>query len=154
MKSLFNDYRSRLIGRRVKYRRLAANSLLVYIDGEPGSETGLTFWLEPTWHFRDNTKVLTGSSEARHDPILENPDEGFHRAANAVDKLIGRKIEDVIIEDVTGDLIIKFDKGYLLRTFVSDPTTDELWHIRDNEKKEVLHRSGYEFLIRHVNSNK
>ena len=39
------DLRSRLIGPPVSYRRLACDSLLIYVDCEPGDGKGITIWL-------------------------------------------------------------------------------------------------------------
>ena len=145
---LFQQLRARVVGRPVRKRRLAGNSLLVYVDADPGSETGVTFWLEPTWHLRGPDRVLTGSREAQNDPDATDPNAGFDRAADAVDILVGRTILDVRIEPVSGDLHIDLEGGILLRTFVSDTTADELWHIRDNVSATRLRRSGCELTIR------
>ena len=145
----FAELRARVIGRPVRYRRLAANSLLVYVDAEPGEKTGVTFWFEPTWHLRGPDRVLTGSREAQEDPDSDDPGAGFRRAADAVDALLGSTVTEVWIEPVTGDLHITLEGGLLLRTFVSDPSTDELWHVRDNVAGVVLYRSPAGYRIRH-----
>lgn len=124
------------------YRRLVTNSLLLYVDAEPGSETGVTFWLEPTWHFRGPDRVLTGSREAQTDPDASDPEAGFRRASRAVDELLGRVLLEARVEEVTGDLLLDFDGRHLVRTFVSDPLDDELWHVRDNASGVRLRRSG------------
>ena len=139
---LFVEFRARIVGHIVRKRRLATNSLLVYIDAEPGDGTGLTLWFEPTWHLRDDAHVLTGSRQAQHETDAEDPDAGFNIAANAVDQLVGRTVVDLEISGSTGDLTLRLDGGLLLCTFVSDPSTDELWHIRDNATKHRLVRSG------------
>lgn len=145
---LFQQLRARVIGRPVRKRRLAGNSVLVYVDADPGPGTGVTFCLEPTWHLRGTDRVLTGSREAQDDPDASDPTAGFHRAADALDILVGRTILDVRMEAVSGDLHVELDGGVLLRTFVSDPSTDELWHIRDNTSAIRLCRTGNELTIR------
>jgi hypothetical protein len=82
-----------------------------------------------------------------HDPDAGDPDAGFNLAAAAVDVLNGRRITDVAIESITGDLLLWLDGEYLVRTFVSDPTDSELWHIRDNVSRIRLKRSGRELTI-------
>ena len=139
---LFVEFRARIVGHVVRQRRLATNSLLVYIDTEPGDGTGLTLWFEPTWHLRDNAHVLTGSRQAQHDPDIEDPDAGFNLAADAVDRLVGKTVIALDISEGTGDLTLSLEGGLCLCTFVSDPLTDELWHIRDNATKHRLVRSG------------
>jgi hypothetical protein len=145
--TLLAVYRSRIVGGVVRARRLAGNSLLLYVDAEPGDGEGLTMWLEPTWHLRSNTEVLTGSRQAQHDEEAEDPDAGFNRAAEAVDALIGRRVVELEVESGTGDLILTLEGGFVVRTFVSDPDTDELWHIRDNATKQRVTRAGRGFQI-------
>jgi hypothetical protein len=139
---LFADFRSRVVGRSVRRRRLAGNSLLVYVDCEPGDETGITLWFEPTWHLRDPSSVLAGSRQAQHDAGADSPDAGFHAAADALDVLVGRPIMSLEVDPVTGDLSVTFPCGLTLTTFVSDPDTEELWHIRDNATKQRLVRTA------------
>jgi hypothetical protein len=45
----FENFRHELIGSRITFVRLACNSLLLYVECEPGDGCGLTFWLEPPW---------------------------------------------------------------------------------------------------------
>ena len=85
---LFQEHRERLIGRPVTFTRLAANSLLVYIDGEPGSGTGLTFWFEPTWHLLGPAGVLLGSRQAQTEDA-----ENHSRLSDLPLKLFKRKLK-------------------------------------------------------------
>jgi hypothetical protein len=114
---------------------------------KPCNDGGVTLWFEPTWHLRGPEHVLTGSRQAAHDPDAEDPDAGFNLAAEAIDVLDGRRITDVIIELVTGDLFLSLEGDYLVRTFVSDPTDGELWHIRDNVSRSRRKRSGRDLTI-------
>ena len=143
---LFSELRARVLGRPVSFRRLAADSLLVYVVAEPGEKTGVTFSFNPTWRLRGPDRVLTGSREAQHDPDSDDPDAGFRRAADAVDALLGRIVTEVWVEPVTGDLHLTLEAGF---TYVpSSPTrvSAELSHVRDNVADVVLYRSpaGYE----------
>ncbi|MDB4908759.1 MAG: hypothetical protein JWO05_3543 [Gemmatimonadetes bacterium] len=140
--AVFVEFRSRIVGGTVRARRLATNSLLVYIDAQPGEGTGFTLWFDPTWHLRDDARVLTGSRQAQHDPDAADPDAGFNLAADAVDQLVGSTVVALEMSDSTGDLTLCLDGGLRLCTFVSDPLTDQLWHIRDNATKQRLVRSG------------
>lgn len=45
--SFFELLKRRIVGHRVKYRRLACDSLLLYVECEPGDEKGVTIWFEP-----------------------------------------------------------------------------------------------------------
>lgn len=133
----FESLRPRLIGHTVSFRRLAANSLLIYIDCEPGDQQGVTIWFEPTWHFCGPEGVLVGSRQAQ---VADAPDadEVFARVAEPLDLLLGRAIESATIEQRTHDLSLALEGDYYIKTFVSDPTDDETWHIRDNETGKRL----------------
>ena len=124
--------RDHLEGHTVTYRRLAGNSLLVYLDCEPGDAHGATLWLDPTWHLRGPTGVLTGSRQAQHDPDAADPDAGFRAAADVVDVLLDRRLVVLGVDPISGDLRVDFEGGLVLQTFASDPTDDQLWHIREN----------------------
>lgn len=60
---LFEERRGRTLGRRVSCRRLACDSLLLYLDFEPGDEEGITLWFEPIRHLRGADGVLLGSMQ-------------------------------------------------------------------------------------------
>lgn len=128
--ALLDQLRRRMTGRAVTFRRLACNSLLVYVGCKPGERKGCTLWLEPTWHLRSARRVLTGSREAQ---------DAQPRAARAVDRLVGREVESLDVDPVTRDLTVRFGGGLVLRTFQSDPRDDHLWHAHDN-------RAGLELL--------
>ena len=55
-----------------------------------------------------------------------------------VKKLVGQAIERVSVEPLTNDIDVRFSDGYWIKTFVSDPTADENWYIRDCESNEVV----------------
>ena len=144
---VLDDLLARVVGRPITARRLAGNSLLVYIDGCPGDSTGVTFWFQPTWNLRSQTEVLTGSRQAQSSEDDQPEDEadaakvepsGFERAAAAIDLLVGEVVEWVSVDPVTGDLRVGTSKGYTVSTFISDPTDEEFWHIRDNVSSRVL----------------
>jgi hypothetical protein len=126
----FDGLKARLIGHKVTYRRLACDSLLLFIDCDPGDGTGVTLWFEPIWHYSGPNGVLVGSML-----VAEASDSEEAMAAVADEPmalLLGRSIESVTIAPRTFDLMVTFEGDYHVTTFVSDPTSDESWHIRDN----------------------
>lgn len=122
-----------LVGRVISFVRLAANSLLIYVECEPGDDSGYVIWLEPTWHARGPDAVLAGSRQAQVDEdCAEDQGAVLNAVARALDPLVGRKVESVRSEPITRDLVVGVEGGYEVRTFVSDPTDDHTWHIADN----------------------
>jgi hypothetical protein len=144
--------RAEVIGQEVSYRRLAGNSLLVYVDcvpGDPPSAGGTSFWLEPPWHLRDEERVLAGSRQAQEDKTADDPLAGFRAVGETLDVLLGRKVEDVQIEPVTNSLVLSFSGQLQLRTFVTDPTEElddwDIW-VRGTHAKLLGNAKGLEVL--------
>jgi len=123
------DLRKRLIGRPVSFRRLACDSLLIYIGCAPGDKHGIRIWFEPIWHFRGPQSVLVGSMQAAEAAKAES---GLNARSDLMDVLHEKVVEQVVVEPLSFDLNVAFAGGYSIKTFVSDVTADESWHIRDN----------------------
>lgn len=115
-----------LVGRRVTDRQLAGNSISIWFDTEKGSSTGWTVWLEPTWHLVGPDGVIAGSRQAQD----EEEETGWQAVTEAIDILMGRVLETLDIDQRTGDLVLGFSGGLVVRTFVSDPREDFLWRVR------------------------
>lgn len=134
LKLLYQD----LLSRTVTDTRLAANSLILYIDCKPGDTSGFTIWFSPTWHVKGKTGVLVGSRQVQTDED-DNEMEAFERGAKALLALHNRKILKVKIEPLTYDLHLKLDEDFWVKTFVSDPEDEESWHIHDlTNKKKII----------------
>lgn len=133
----FEYLRDNLEGHQITFTRLATNSLLIYVECEPGDKQGVTMWFEPTWHFAGPSGVLIGSRQAQMD---DNPDDevAFARVAEPLDLLQGKLIQAVVIESITYDLHVRIEGGFWIKTFASDPTDDESWHIRENANLRLL----------------
>lgn len=137
--SFFESLKSRLVGREIRHRRLACDSLLLYIDCEPGDEAGIILWVEPIWHLRGPNGVLLGSSQVT--AAAESVETMSAIADEPMTHILGRSIEDVVIESGTHDLAVEFRGNYSIRTFVSDAESDHSWHIRDNATRMRLNGS-------------
>jgi hypothetical protein len=125
----WEDLRNRLVGRPVSYRRLAGDSLLIYVDCKPGDEKGITIWFEPIWHFRGPQGVLVGSMQAFEAAQTE---DGFDALSDLMNVLHEKEVEQVVVDPLSFDLSLAFAGGYSVKTFVADATAGESWHIRDN----------------------
>lgn len=130
---LIATLRDAVVGHSVRERRLAANSLLVYVDCSPGDHSGVVVWLEPAWQFLGPMGVLTGSRQAQEDETADEPLAGFEAAGVALEAMLGRSITDWEIEPRTFSLLLSLEGGYSLRTFVTDPTDDLDWYAVDNK---------------------
>jgi hypothetical protein len=136
-KEYLEHLRGSLEGHVVEYTRLAANSLLIYVECEPGDKKGITIWFEPTWHLCGAEGVLLGSRQAQMDDAPED-EEAFHRVVEPLRVLEGKKLESVVVEPRTFDLHLFIEGDYWVKTFVADPTDEESWHIRENATGQRL----------------
>ena len=130
------DIKRQNLGRSVRDKRLVANSLLIYIDSEPGDKSGYVFWLEPTWHYCGHERVIAGSRQAQTDD-----EEEFHQIADALLGIVGLTLVEMEIEARTFDLKVTFEDGSYVKTFVADPNDEEQWHITDNATEHQLYGS-------------
>lgn len=138
--AVFATLQAKLLGRAVNFRRLAANSLLLYVDCEPGDQTGVIVWFEPTWHVLGPVGVLAGSRQAQFDDAAAEED-GLAQLGAQLDVVLGQTITSLEIDPLTHDLAMTLKRGYAVKTFVSDATDEETWHIRDNATGVILYGS-------------
>jgi hypothetical protein len=125
----FASLRALLVGRAISDRQLVGNSLSLWVDKMPGDgDRGWTIWLEPAWNVVGPERVLAGSMQAQD----EEDESGWTAVAAAVDVLIGRTIERLHVDAVTGDLLVALTNGLVVRTFASDPRETLHWRIRDH----------------------
>jgi hypothetical protein len=139
-----NRFRSSLIGRTIKDFRLAGNSLIIYIDCTPGENYGFVIWFEPTWHYVGPKKVLVGSRQVQQD---EYDELGIKEALDQLNLLVGKKVIDLKIEERSNDLVTLIEGDFYIKTFVSDPTDDWIWQIKDKDAKLRLHGDPYKITL-------
>jgi hypothetical protein len=120
----FDNLRNSLVGHAIKYTRLVTNSLILYIDCEPGDKSGFTIWLSPTWHVIGPTGVLVGSRQVQTDED-DNGVEAFERGAESLLTLRNKEILSLEIESLTYDLHLRLEDDFWVKTFVSDPDDEE-----------------------------
>lgn len=130
------EFIQRVIDQRVTFRRLAGNTLILYLNCDPGDNHGYSIWIEPTWHYSNTSKVLVGSRQAQ----VEDKQE-LDQIGGLMDGVDKRKIESISIAPVSHDIHILFEHGYSIKTFVADPTDDFIWYIDDHANKLKLHAS-------------
>ena len=135
-RSTFNSFVRSLSGHQVSYVSLFLNSLRVCIDRELGEKAGFFLWLEPAWQLGSPHGVLVGSRQAQ----TESPDA--RASLNLlVQEILGKQIECVSIEPLTNDIDVRLSGGFWIRTFVSDPTDDDSWYLRDCRSDLVVNGS-------------
>lgn len=117
-------------------------TLLLYIAEDLALDSTLTVWLEPTWHIEGQNGVILGSRQAQVEE-----EQAHQMMGRLAAELRGRTIENFFIEERTNQLSIRLSGGYLVKTFVSDPTEEESWNIRDHVSKQRLNASPAGFQV-------
>ena len=104
-----------------------ANSLALYIDCKNDKHKGYLIWFEPTWNFSNNKNVLLGSRQLQTDN-----EELFHSFAKELHPILNKKITSIKIDKISNDIKIIIDNKFIIKTFVTDPEDEEIWHIDNN----------------------
>ena len=55
--------------------------------------------------------------------------------------LLHKQIERISVENLSGDIDVRFSGGYWVKTFASDPNDDESWYIRDRRAGLIIRGS-------------
>ena len=140
--ALLNELTASIVGRPVTFTRLAANSLLLYIDCEPGDDDGYILWFEPTWHMSSSQGVLLGSRQAQgNDPEGGASAAELDGIAEPLLALRGGTVTSLEVDARTHDLTLVVEDDLVVRTFVADPRDDETWHVRDVAGHRLLRGS-------------
>src|SRR5262245_27533758 len=92
---------SGIIGRTVSYQRLAANSLMLYIDSAPDERTGFMIWFEPTWRLTSASSILIGS-----DQDCSGTKEDLARIGEPLRRLLGQRVENISVDERSKDLLL------------------------------------------------
>jgi hypothetical protein len=51
----------KLVGEKVSFIRVAANSIIIYFFGEPGDANVVSVFVDPTWRFQKQGKIVVGT---------------------------------------------------------------------------------------------
>lgn len=146
---LLSELKTMLAGRSVTFIRLAANSLLLYVDCAPGEKTGYVIWFEPTWHVSGPKGVLVGSRQAQGDSAGGASAEELDALLVLLHQLRDQPISQVGVDERTHDVCLEIEGGYLIKTFVADPRDEEIWHIQDRQRGLTLQASPSGWTVRH-----
>jgi hypothetical protein len=129
---LFFEMRESLNGHTVRYTRLAADSLILYVECEPGDKQGWTLWLDPPWHISAPHRLLLGSRQTQGETDETWPTkEELNRISGKFHDLRGHPIYSLEVDPRSRDLIITLSQEHQVRTLATAPNRD-LWHVRDN----------------------
>ena len=128
-----------LVGTTVSFSRVAANSLIIYFFGEPGDDTVVSVFLDPTWRFERNGKIVLGSFDLQIDEEdFESEqlyNDEFERLVTLKDSLNGSTLETVTLDFESSDICLKFSDRQVVRNFANSAFDDKTWTYRNVPKK-------------------
>ncbi|HQY23291.1 MAG TPA: hypothetical protein PLL45_00325 [Thermoflexales bacterium] len=140
------DALKRLIGKSLTFKRIAANSIILYFDGEPGDDTVRSIWLEPPWRYEVSGRVVIGSSDLwLHESDFsskEEMDAEWTRRCRLTDTVNDSPLEVVLIDSVSNDVMLRFAGGKVMRNFSNSGLHDIAWTFRDRTQKLLVEVSS------------
>jgi hypothetical protein len=128
-----------LVSVRVTFKRNAANSLIIYFHGEPGDPEVRSFFIDPTWRFEQNGRIVLGSFDFQ----IEGSDFGseeeyeseWRRRCELMESLVGSELLRIEIEDSSGDLTLEFSGRQIVRSFANSAFDEDSWTYRNLPKR-------------------
>lgn len=131
----FTTLRDQIVGQVVTDRQLAGNSLSIWVNKVPGDgDRGWTIWLDPSWHILDPDRVWAGSMQAGDD----EEESGWKEVTKIINGLVGRAVERLEVEPVTGDLTVVLTGDVRVRTFAADPRETHHWRIKNHASGDAV----------------
>ena len=146
------DALNRLIGKSLTFKRVAANSIILYFDGEPGDDAVRSIWLEPPWRYEIDDRVIIGSSYLwLHESDFQSKEEmdsEWNRRCRMTDSVNDNPLETVSIDLVSNDMMLRFVGGKVMRNFSNSGLHDIAWTYRDRTQKLVVEVSSEQIEVR------
>ena len=128
-----------LIHQTVTFVRIAGNSIIIYFFGEPGDDSVISVFVDPTWRYQKNGKIILGSYDLQIDEenfdSKEAYEERFHHLCSLTDGLWGAELLSCAIDPESSDITMEFSGGQVVRNFVNSGFEDDHWTYRNLQKK-------------------
>jgi len=137
-----------LIHQTVTFKRIACNSIIIYFFGEPGDDTVISVFIDPTWRYHKNAKIIVGSYDLQieasefktHDE--DEYEERFDYLCSLTDGLIGAALINCTVEPESWDIIMEFSDNQVLRSFANSAFDDKNWTYRNIPKQITAYISS------------
>lgn len=124
-----------LIQQPVTFKRIAGNSIIIYFFGEPGDDSVVSVFIDPSWRYHLNGKVLVGS----YDLLIEESDfntkeeyeERFDYLCALTDAIKGAILVNFTIDPESSDLTMEFSGNQRLCNFANSGFDEKYWTYRN-----------------------
>lgn len=123
------------MGQTVTFKRIACNSIIVYFFGEPGDESVVSVFIDPSWRYQKNGKVVVGSYDLQTEESdfdsREEYEESFSRQCALTDGIHASRLISCAVDLESSDLTMGFSDGQMLRNFANSGVDDKAWTYRN-----------------------
>ncbi|MCI0665391.1 MAG: hypothetical protein L0220_30385 [Acidobacteria bacterium] len=130
----------------VTFKRLACNSIIIYFFGEPGDDTVISVFIDPTWRYHKNGKIIVGSYDLQIEPgdykTKEEYEERFDYLCSLTDGLNGAELINCTVEPESFDLTMEFSANQVLRSFANSAFDEKNWTYRNRPKQITAYVSS------------
>src|SRR5215471_11052639 len=104
-----------LIHQTVTFKRIAGDSIIIYFFGEPGDDSVISVFVDPTWRYQTNGKVILGSYDLQIDEenfdSKEAYEERFHHLCSLTDGLKGAELVRWKMDPESSDITMRLSGG-------------------------------------------
>ena len=129
----------KLVGEIVSLKRIAGNSIILYFLGEPGDDTVISVFIDPTWRYQQNGRIIVGSYDFPFDESdfksKEEYRDTFERMCSLTDALEGTRLENCAVDLDTSDILMEFSNDQVVRNFANSAFDDAAWTYRNRPLK-------------------
>ena len=130
-----NEELNKLVGEKVVAKLIAGNSVIVYFFGEPGDSSVVSLWLDPTWRYEQDGRVVLGSGNLSINesdfPSKEEYETEFYRLCALAKPLQGSTLLQITVDPNSSDISLRFSDGQALRNFANSAFDDHSWTYRN-----------------------
>ena len=141
-----------LIHQTVTFKRIAANSIIIYFFGEPGDDSVISVFVDPTWRYEQNGKIILGSFDLQIDEenfdSKEAYEEKFYYLCSLTDGLQGAELVSCALDLESSDISMVFSGGQVVRNFANSGFEDTHWTYRNRQKKLTVNVSPLGVIVR------
>jgi hypothetical protein len=141
-----------LIRQTVTFKRIAANSIIIYFFGEPGDDSVISVFVDPTWRYEQNGKIILGGFDLQIDEenidSKEAYEEKFYYLCSFTGGLCVAELLSCAIDLESSDISMVFSGGQILRNFANSGFEDKHWTYRNLQKKLTAIASPLGVIVR------
>jgi hypothetical protein len=141
-----------LIHQTVTFKRIAANSIIIYFFGGPGDKSVISVFVDPTWRYEQNGKIILGSFDLQIDEenfdSKEAYEEKFYYLSSLTDGLWGAELVSCTIDLESSDISMVFSGGQIVCNFANSGFEDKHWTYRNLQKKLTAYVSPLGVIVR------